>query len=59
MSRTPYLGGVRRGHEVSAVLDEAGGGDAPLHHLGRKLVVVAQVGEADDVVARLAVLQVG
>ena len=38
------------------VLDDAGRGDAPLHHLGGELVVVAEVREADDVVARLAVL---
>ena len=50
------LGGVGRRHEVAAVLDDAGRGDAPLHHLGGELVVVAEVGEADDVVARLAVL---
>ena len=40
-------------HFFLPVLDDAGRAESPLHHLGGELVVVAQVGEADDVVARL------
>ena len=35
--------GVRRRHEVAAVVDEVGPGDPPFEHLRRELVRVAQV----------------
>ena len=40
-------------HFFLPVLDDAGRAESPLHHLCGELVVVAEVGEADDVVARL------
>ena len=47
---------VRGRHEVAVVVDKVGLGDAPLQHFRRELVRVAEVGEADDVVSGLTVL---
>jgi hypothetical protein len=47
---------VGRGHKVARVLDDVAGRNAPLEHLGGKLVVIAEVREPNDVVLGLAVL---
>lgn len=47
---------VRRRQQIAAILDHLRLSYSPLHHFGREIITVADIGEANDEILRLAVL---